>query len=553
MLYILSMKNLVAAILLPITMLSTISVVAQKKSDKKIVKQLKQDIGFFASDELKGRRTGSEGEKAAADYIIKYYKAEGVSAYKGKYIYPFTFVNGRKIGSATSITINGEQTSEAFPLPFSADGNVEHVVLPEVYEQDNIWMISLYKDEEEAKNPHFDWEKAAFKIVNDAGEKGAKAVLLFDKYGAEYKPQFNRRSDFESLDIPSAFLTKEGYDKYATGNVESITIAININIEKTNLTGNNIASYVDNGAKYTVVIGAHYDHLGMGEDGNSRYTGKEPQIHNGADDNASGTAALMQLASWVQNSSYKKYNYLFVHFSAEELGLIGSKAFVKEMSLDSSNIAYMINMDMVGRLNDSTHALTVGGVGTASIWGSVISGNDNFKVSIDSSGVGPSDHSSFYHQGIPVLFFFTGTHQDYHKPEDDADKINYKGEAEIIKYVYSVVNKMETVPNPEFKKTKQKDIGKVRFKVTLGIMPDYAFQGEGVRVDGVTEERPAQVAGVKGGDVITAIGDLKIKGMQTYMQALGSFDVGDETTVTVKRGDKELTMPLTFTPKKKRH
>lgn len=548
-----NMKNLIAAILLPAALCTTYNAVAQKKSDKKIVKQLKKDIGYLASDELKGRRTGSAGEKAAADYIISYYEKEGVSAYKSKYTYPFTFVNGRQIGAGTRIQLGGNELTEeyAFPLPFSADGNITGEVIPDVFEQDNVWMISLYENADEAKNPHFDWEKAAFKKVLDAAKHGAKGVLLYDKYGAKYEPQFNKKSSFENLDLPSAFLNNKGYKTYASAS-DGLLVNMNIIIEKTNLTGNNIAGYVDNGAKYTVVLGAHYDHLGMGEDGNSRYTGKEPQIHNGADDNASGTAALMQLASWIQNSSFKKYNYLFVHFSAEELGLIGSKAFVKDMSLDSSSIAYMINMDMVGRLNDSTHALTVGGVGTAKVWGSVIS-NDNFKVSIDSSGVGPSDHSSFYHQGIPVLFFFTGTHTDYHKPEDDADKINYKGEAAIIKYVYNVVDRMEDKPRPEFTPTKQKDIGKVRFKVTLGIMPDYAFQGEGVRVDGVTEERPAQVAGVKGGDIITAIGDLEIKGMQTYMEALAAFNVGDVTTVTIKREGKEMTMPLTFTPKKKKH
>ncbi|MEZ5017625.1 MAG: M28 family peptidase [Flavipsychrobacter sp.] len=548
------MKNILAAILLPAALCTTLEVAAQKKSDKKIVKQLKQDIGYLASDELKGRRTGSAGEEAAANYIIKYYKEQGVSAYKDKYIYPFTFVNGRKVGAATTIQLGNEKvpTDIAFPLPFSANATVDAKLIPEVFEQDNVWMISLYADAEEAKNPHFDWEKAAFKKVLDAAKHGATGVLLYDKYGAKYEPQFNKKSSFENLDIPSAFLSHKGYKEYAEENEEELMLHMSIDIEKTNLTGNNIAGYVDNGATYTVVLGAHYDHLGMGEDGNSRYTGKEPQIHNGADDNASGTAALMQLASWVKNSSFKQYNYLFVHFSAEELGLIGSKAFVEDMSLDSSSIAYMINMDMVGRLNDSTHALTVGGVGTAKVWGNVIV-NDNFKVSIDSSGVGPSDHSSFYHQGIPVLFFFTGTHTDYHKPEDDADKINYEGEAAIIKYVYNVVGKMEQEPKPKFSPTKQKDIGKVRFKVTLGIMPDYAFQGEGVRVDGVTEARPAQVAGVKGGDIITAIGKLEIKGMQTYMEALAEFNVGDETTVTVKREGKEMTMPLIFTPKEKKH
>ncbi len=210
----------------------------------------------------------------------------------------------------------------------------------------------------------------------------------------------------------------------------------------------------------------------------------------------------------------------------------------------------MMNMDMVGRLNDSTHALTVGGVGTSPVWGKVVNTNDErFKIGIDSSGVGPSDHSSFYYKGIPVLFFFTGTHSDYHKPSDDADKINYEGQAEVMQYMYAIVENMDGKKKPMFTETKQTTVGKVRFKVTLGVMPDYSFNDGGLRIDGATEGRPAANAGLKGGDIITKLGDNEIRGIQTYMEALGKFEEGDKTMVTFMRDGKEITRPLTFTPK----
>lgn len=548
-----------AQILLGAALLASITATAQPKSDKKVVKQLKADIGYLASDELKGRRTGSAGEKAASDYIIKYYQEEGIGTYQGKHIFPFTFINGRAIAKGSSININGNElkSEEAFPLPYSGDGSISVSAMPDVMEQGGVWMMPLYDNEDQAKDPHFDWEKKANEMAREAAKRGASAAVIYAQYEAKFAPEFNKRADYETLDIPAVLLTNTVYNQYLKAD-ESVQLDISAKIDKTELTGNNIAGYIDNGAEYTVVLGAHYDHLGMGQDGNSRYTGG-PAIHNGADDNASGTAALIQLAAWVKNDKkLKDYNYLFLHFSAEELGLIGSKAFVKDLGLDSNKVAYMINMDMIGRLNDSTHSLTVGGIGTSPALATVVNGYSDkaqFKLALDSSGVGPSDHSSFYYQGIPVLFFFTGTHTDYHKPSDDADKINYEGEAMVMRYIYNVVSTMDDMPKPKFTPTKQKSVGKVRFKVTLGIMPDYAFQGEGVRVDGVSEDRPAKNAGLQRGDIITKLGDIDIKGMQSYMEALGQFEENDETTINIKRGDEELSMPLKFTPKpgKKKH
>ena len=427
-------------------------VIAQKVSDKKIVKQLKKDIGYLASDELKGRRTGSEGEKMAAEHIVSFYKKQGIAEYEGKYIYPFEFVSGRSIDNATLLKVGTEKLTikeDGFPVAFSGNGSAYGEVIPDVMEQGKIWMISMFEDEEQAKDPHFNWEKAAFEKCENAIKQGAKGVLFYDKFDAKYPAVFNKKTEYESLSIPVAYLSYKGYTQYVDKAKNSILVALNITLKDKMLKGNNIIGFVNNGAKHTVILGAHYDHLGLGQDGNSMQANSKGQIHNGADDNASGSAALMQLASWVKDSELKNYNYLFIHFSAEELGLIGSKKVVEQLGFEGSQVAYMINMDMVGRLNDSTHALTVGGVGTSPAWGKVIDANTgDFKIVLDSAGVGPSDHTSFYHKNIPVLFFFTGTHSDYHKPSDDANKINYTGEALIMKYIYGVVTKMDAMPKP---------------------------------------------------------------------------------------------------------
>lgn len=528
---------------------------AQQVSEKKVVKQLKKDIGYLASDKLEGRRTGSEGERLASEYMIAYYKAQGIQGYKGKYIYPFEFTIGRKSGKTTTISVDGTELKKAklaFPLAFSANKQISGEAIPGIMEQGKIWLTPMFEDEEQAKDPHFNWEKSAFERCEQAIKTGATAVVFYDQYDAKYPAEFNKRSEYEALSIPVAYITYKGYQQQHMTDGKEVKIELNMNLEEQMLTGNNVMAYVDNGAKYTVVMGAHYDHLGHGEDGNSLHAAKDGAIHNGADDNASGTAALMQLATWIKENGLKNYNYLFMHFSAEELGLIGSKKAVEELGLDSTNVSYMLNMDMVGRLNDSTHALQVGGVGTSPAWGKVVNMNDErFKITTDSSGVGPSDHSSFYYKGIPVLFFFTGTHSDYHKPSDDADKINYKGQAQVMQYIYAIAEKMDAMPKPEYTATKQTTVGKVRFKVTLGVMPDYSFNDGGLRIDGATDGRPAANAGLKGGDIITKLGDFEIRGIQTYMEALGEFAEGDKIKVTYLRDGKEYTAPLEFTPKEK--
>ncbi len=311
---------------------------------------------------------------------------------------------------------------------------------------------------------------------------------------------------------------------------------------------NNIVAFLDNHQPYTIVLGAHYDHLGLGKNHNSLDANPEGKIHHGADDNASGTAAVMELAEKIRNSNLKwNYNFLFIHFSGEELGLLGSKKWCDNPEFDLTKIDCMINFDMVGRLNDS-NKLLVYGIGTASSLNTIVEENNQFgfKLVKDSSGIGPSDHTSFYLKNIPVLHFFTGQHKDYHKPSDVAEKINYAGEVKVIDYVFKILSNLNNQPKLTFMKTRQKEQSKSTFKVTLGIMPDYAFNSGGLRIDGVSDNKPASNAGLQTGDIILQLGELKIKDIYDYMKALNQYKKGDTTHVQFKRGTELITKEITF-------
>jgi Zn-dependent M28 family amino/carboxypeptidase len=241
-------------------------------------------------------------------------------------------------------------------------------------------------------------------------------------------------------------------------------------------------------------------------------------------------------------------NFLFICFSGEELGLYGSKYFTEKPTLDLSKVNYMINMDMIGRLNPTTKSISVSGSGTSPVWEPMFKNmNTTLAVKTDSAGVGPSDHTSFYLKNIPVLHFFTGSHSDYHKPSDDWDKINYAGEKEVLELVVAVTEKLNDQPKLAFLPTKNKSMGSSRsFKVTMGVMPSYTADVTGLLVDGVTDGRPAQKAGIEAGDVIIQMGDYPIKDVQTYMETLGKFEKGQQVPVKIKRKQEEKTLLVTF-------
>jgi len=309
------------------------------------------------------------------------------------------------------------------------------------------------------------------------------------------------------------------------------------------ITGTNVIGYTDNAAQKTVIIGAHYDHLGMGGEG-SLYADGEA-VHNGADDNASGVGVMLKLAEKLKDTLTQS-NYLFMAFSGEEMGLLGSNYFCKNPTIDLEKANYMINMDMVGRLRDDK-TLSISGTGTAPIWNQVLNANNpGFKLVLSESGMGPSDHTSFYLQDIPVVHFFTGQHEDYHKPSDDFEKLNYQGMEMIGDYILTVIGDLDDADKLSFRTTKNESEEVPRFKVGLGVMPDYLFDGEGMRIDGVTEGRPASAAGLQKGDVVIQLGDSTVTDMMSYMRALSAFEEGDTTTVKVQRNEKVVSTKLTF-------
>jgi len=317
-----------------------------------------------------------------------------------------------------------------------------------------------------------------------------------------------------------------------------------IGVDGEGLKGRNVLAYVDNQAKNTIVIGAHFDHLGYGSEG-SLHRG-EPAIHNGADDNASGTAALIQLGGILKDEKLDS-NVLFIAFSGEENGLWGSNYFVKNPTIDLNKVSYMINMDMIGRLNNDK-TLAINGVGTSPAWEDELEevNSDTLKLVTSASGIGPSDHTSFYLQDIPVLHFFTGQHEDYHKPTDDAEKLNYEGIVMVIRYIERLVLAVDQAEKLAFTKTKEDQQDSPRFTVSLGVVPDYLYDGEGMRIDGVTAGKPAEIAGMEKGDIVVKLGDSTIVDMMSYMRSLSTFKSGDKTTVEFKRGENLKKADIVF-------
>src|SRR5215204_3920318 len=449
------------------------------KADNTTVTNLQAHISYLANDKLEGRRAGTNGEKLAGEYISQKFQEAGLQP-KGSegFFQPFEIYDGKQINSATHFIINENNLAvdkDFFPFPFSQNISIEALPSIAVQEADMPWFYDLKETLEENKNnPHFDLNEYIRNNAKKAKSRGASAVILYNSSSIDDKLKFDNKDRTEKLDVPVLFVTKDAAKKYFSDQAATLDIKMKIDVGEKKRTGRNVVGYLDNGAARTVVLGAHYDHLGYGEDNNSMLRTGEKAIHNGADDNASGTAALIELARILKNTKQKNNNYLFIAFSAEELGLNGSKFFTEHPTIDFTKVNYMINMDMVGRLNDSSQVVTIGGYGTSPQWGTLIDPNNKknpFAIRIDSSGTGPSDHTSFYRKDIPVLFFFTGQHRDYHRPSDDADKINYEGELNVIRYIDKIISDLnKQTQKLAFLKTREAQQSVNAFKVTLGIM-----------------------------------------------------------------------------------
>lgn len=531
---------------------------AQKlsRSDRELIKFLQTNVSFLASDSLEGRRAGTNGETLAAEFISKKFKEIGLfpKGSSDSYFQPFTIIDGKKVGKNTALSINSKiliPEKDFFPLANSSNSSsIKTQISPSLTEKNQVWFLDLSDDLEENKtNPHFDINNLIQSKIAKAKNKGATALILYNSNSIDDKIKFDTKDRQEITSLPVLYVVKSAFLENIKDLNATYDITYSIDIQPDIRNSKNVIGYINNNAPYTIVLGAHFDHLGYGEDGNSMIRTGEKLIHNGADDNASGTSALIELAFLLKKSKSKNFNYLFIAFSAEELGLNGSKYFVENPTIPLTSINYMINMDMVGRMNDSTKAITVGGYGTSPSWSTLFNSIENkyFTIKFDSSGTGPSDHTSFYRKDIPVLFFFTGLHTDYHKPSDDADKINYIGQLQIVKFINQLISTNKSNEKIVFTKTREQQTStSAKFSVSMGIMPDYTFSGNGVRVDGVSDNRPAKYAGLLAGDIVKQLGEYKTSSVEAYMQALSKFKKGDKVKVIILRGIKELEFQVNF-------
>ena len=523
---------------------------------------LEKTLRYLASDSLEGRYPGTEEDYVTRAFIeseLRSFDLEPV--FEEAYQQSFSFPDEVKIMPDTRLSVNGNTLSvdkEYYPVKWSANATVAgptvHVkygiVAPEL-ERDDLKDLDLVDkvavmnlSSPDGIHPHSEY--AAYHDIGERlkllKERGAAAALLINPGDGASDP----RKDYNKIEnsgLPVLFVNSEdAADELKEGAEVSLQVAH----KEIEVTTANVAGYLENGEAETVVIGAHFDHLGFG--GSSSLYRGEPQIHNGADDNASGTAGLLTLAKFLAQSEdprFAQYNYLLVAFGAEEKGLLGSSYFVEHTDLDRYNIRYMLNMDMVGRLDENT--LAVNGVGTSPDWKSLLQESPcDLETKLSETGVGPSDHTSFYYDKKPVLHFFTGTHSDYHKPTDDADKINYEGELKVLNFMLNLIARSAGLEEIMFSTTKEEKNTTPRFSVTLGVMPDYMYSGDGMRIDNVSPGKTADAAGLEAGDVVIQMGDISVTGMQSYMKALSAFKKGDSTTVVVKRDGEEVECEVTF-------
>ena len=541
------MRKVIVLMMLVVPM----GLLAQKlsKADKLLIQNLKGHIQFLASDELEGRRAGTPGEQKAIHYIVEQYQGLSIQPMgTNGFIQDFKIDEGKRFANDAFVKINNQQAildTDFFALSNSGSQHFTSRASVALNEMNQVWFKDVHEVlEENTSNPHFDINEWLTTTTTELKTKGAIALILHNSGSLVDNIQFNKNDTSKALSLPVLYFTKQGFDKYFSDESGTYSIDAKVQFEHPARTAHNVVGFIDNKAANTIILGAHLDHLGYNEDKHGLDLNNF--IHNGADDNASGTAALIELAKSLVKKAPKNNNYLIIHFSGEELGLLGSKYWLDHPTY-SGNFNYMINMDMVGRY-DTARKLTIGGYGTSSKWSEILSKTPTTLLThYDSAGTGPSDHSSFYRKDMPVLFMFTGSHSDYHKATDDWDKINYEGEKEIVRLLQKIIKATDTYGKLDFLKTREQSMGKsTKFTVSLGVMPDYAFTGTGVRIEGTSQGKLGEKLGLKPADVLLQVGDYKLIDVMSYMQALGRFKKGDKTILVVKRGTEEIKYDIQF-------
>lgn len=549
-----------------------------------------EHIRYLSSDKLKGREPGTYGSKSAVRYIENVWKSHGVlpGGTKG-YKQSFEFISGVTLSGYNRLKIN--ETRKTFrvkkdfiPLGFSASGTFEYPLVFAGYgfgikdslvwndynniDVDGKWVL-VFRGSPDGSGPHSSFSehislRKKYMVAKDQGAQGVLFVNTNNDENQEGLLPLRFRRSAKMGDIPVIHISRETAESLLPSNVSlnglqedldqarssmsfetGLTLSATVGLRTQKTKGTNVIGMIPGkgSSGEMIVIGAHMDHLGYGGEGSGSLQPDKIEIHNGADDNASGVAGLLELAEAISHIPLDK-KIILIAFDAEEKGLLGSKHFVENPTVDMEKVVTMINLDMVGRMKDSS--LTVGGTGTSPLFEPLL---DSLKsihqlnLSYSPEGFGPSDHSSFYTKDIPVLFFFTGTHEDYHKPSDDWEKINAAGETRILETVFDVVHYVSSmIQPPEFTTAGPKDRPQSRrgFKVTFGVIPSYGGSEKGLKIDGVRSGGPAESAGLQAGDIIVEIDQKTITDIYDYMHRLGELKKGQRVVVRVRRGENEL-------------
>jgi len=421
--------------------LSFLSARAQKltKNDKVTVANLATHVQYLADPKLEGRKMGTPGDKAASDYIISELSKAGLRP-KGDnngWVQDFTIDQGRVLSDDTWFSVNDHPLvpfKEYFPVDFSAAGQVSGSPAIALQESGVPWFLDI-KELMELRSNRTDLPAVIRARAAACAKKGATALILYNSSKLSDHLAFDPNDKPEAAVIPIIYITAAAKRKYLKDESASVDIRIKVGFAESQRTGHNVVGWIDNGAASTVIIGAHYDGPGHGEDS------------LGANNNASGVAGMIELARLLAASKLRNNNYLFIAFSGSDLASAGSAWFVQHPVTDLKKVNYMINMDMIGRLNDTTHALTIAGYGTSSLWAPVCNAirdkkyisPRNINTASIIAGATAGDQLAFYRASIPVLTFTTGIPADDHQPGDDAGKINYPGELQVLKFIYSVI------------------------------------------------------------------------------------------------------------------
>ena len=586
-----------------IALIVAIVLSASSQSNLITAEDLKAHVKYLASDELEGRGSGTEGNRKAAAYIADLMKTYALkpAGDNGTYFQKFEFVSAVKQGKNNALTIEGPNAGTA-PLAVDVDfrpfgfSSTASVAGPLVFAGYGISAPSNnyddYKDVDVTGkivailryNPDGNDTKSPFYRLSSprdkarvAREKGALGVIMVtgpadDSEDELVKLSFDQSSANSGIPVVSMkrsllepFFKARGLElksiqdsikaakKPFAVSFAGVTVSMKTDVEKIMASTANIAGFLEGPdpalKDEVIIVGAHMDHLGYGGPGSGSMLPDTVAIHHGADDNASGTAALLDLIkAFSGRRNELKRSILFLSFSGEELGTLGSAFYVNHPYVPFSRTEAMVNLDMVGKLRNK--ALTVGGTGTSPAWNELLRNynpDSTFTLNMQPDGFGPSDHSQFSGKDIPVLFFFTNVHEDYHKPSDTWDKLNYTGEEQIVRYVYNIVDdidrKDETIAFVKVQPPAQMGGGDGRgFSVTLGIVPDMGSSDAGMKVSSVRPNGNAERAGLRAGDLIVKMAGKKVLNIYDYTGILGELKVGDEIEVEVIRDGQPLTL-----------